>query len=44
MILSCYDSPTLQRRMEEMRRLGNTVSLYVLPKEVPHAYKCIDRG
>ena len=36
-ILSCYDSPTLQRRMEEMRRLGNTVSLYVLPKEVPHA-------
>lgn len=36
-ILSCYDSPTLRERMEGIRQLGNTVTLYVLPPEVPHA-------
>lgn len=36
-ILSCYDDPVIRRRMEEMRALGNTVTLHVLPGEAPHA-------
>ena len=36
-ILSCYDSPTLRRHMEAMGRLGNSVTLHIVPEEVPDA-------
>lgn len=34
-ILSCYESESIRAQMECLRRLGNSVMLYILP-EVPH--------
>ena len=35
-ILSCYDSPEMERQMTQLRRLGNSVTLLLLP-EADHA-------
>lgn len=35
LILSAYDSPRIQQRMAMLRMRGNSVSLQLLPKEVP---------
>jgi len=33
-VLSCYDSPEIQEKLEALRRRGNTVKLFVLESEV----------
>ena len=36
-ILSCYDSPDIQQKLDRLRRMGNSVTLKILP-EVRHAF------